>query len=114
MRRSWKLSKAAPRFSKSRLPAMAISVTSGRCIKGVLHMLNEQEIAGQNSLHIVKKHSIKCLVWDLDNTLWENVLLEDEQVTLRAGVVEVVKALDNRGILHSIASKNDYPTAMRK
>jgi FkbH-like protein len=61
-----------------------------------------------------KKHSIKCIVWDLDNTLWDNVLLEDEQVILRPGVVEVIKTLDSRGILHSIASKNDYSTTMRK
>ncbi|AKT41172.1 HAD-IIIC family phosphatase [Chondromyces crocatus] len=54
-----------------------------------------------------KQKSIKCLVWDLDNTLWDGVLLEDEQVTLRPGVVETIKALDARGILQSIASKND-------
>jgi FkbH-like protein len=60
------------------------------------------------------RKTIKCVVWDLDNTLWDGVLLEDEQVTLRAGVVHVLKALDQRGILHSIASKNDHDTAMKK
>jgi FkbH-like protein len=61
-----------------------------------------------------KTSSIKCVVWDLDNTVWDGVLLEDEQVTLRQDVVEVIKTLDSRGILHSIASKNDYDTAMDK
>ena len=62
----------------------------------------------------VKRQSIKCVVWDLDNTLWDGVLLEDDQVVLRPEVVEVIKTLDSRGILHSIASKNDHATAMRK
>lgn len=61
-----------------------------------------------------KRQSIKCVVWDLDNTLWDGVLLENEQVFLKQEVVDVIKTLDSRGILHSIASKNDYATAMKK
>lgn len=57
---------------------------------------------------------IKCVVWDLDNTLWEGVLLENESVTLREGAADAVKALDARGILQSIASKNDHESAMAK
>lgn len=59
-------------------------------------------------------HSIKCVVWDLDNTLWQGVLLEDEQVTLRREVLEVIQELDRRGILHSIASKNTPEVAMAR
>ncbi|MGN7610522.1 HAD-IIIC family phosphatase [Magnetococcales bacterium HHB-1] len=58
--------------------------------------------------------AIKCLVWDLDNTLWEGILLEDEQVTPIPEAVETLKTLDQRGILHSIASKNDADLAMNK
>lgn len=58
--------------------------------------------------------TIKCVIWDLDNTLWDGVLLEDNQVSLRDNVAELIKALDNRGILQSIASKNDYLKAMEK
>ncbi len=61
-----------------------------------------------------KQQSIKCVVWDLDNTLWDGILLEDPNVTLRQDVVAVIKELDSRGILHSIASRNDYATAMAK
>lgn len=61
-----------------------------------------------------KKKSIKCLVWDLDNTLWKGVLLEDGQVSLRDHVVEIIKALDSRGILQSVASKNDAEAALSK
>lgn len=55
---------------------------------------------------------IKCLVWDLDNTLWQGTLLEDDSVFLKDQVVRIVEALDGRGILQSIASKNNYERAM--
>lgn len=57
---------------------------------------------------------VKCLVWDLDNTLWDGVLLEDDEVALRDGVTEVIETLDARGILQSIASRNDHDLAMAK
>jgi FkbH-like protein len=57
---------------------------------------------------------VKCVVWDLDNTLWDGVLLEDPDVHVRPGVVAVLRELDERGILHSIASKNDHATAMSR
>lgn len=61
-----------------------------------------------------ERKAIKCVVWDLDNTLWDGVLLEDEQVCLRNSIVEIIKTLDNRGILQSLASKNEYTKAMTK
>ncbi|HZF07162.1 MAG TPA: HAD-IIIC family phosphatase [Thermoanaerobaculia bacterium] len=61
-----------------------------------------------------KPGSVKCLIWDLDNTVWDGILLEDEEVRLRPGVAQVLAGLDARGILHSIASRNDYDLAMAK
>ena len=57
---------------------------------------------------------IKCLVWDLDDTLWDGVLLEGDQVELRDGVRDIMRTLDRRGILHSVASRTDPEAAMRK
>src|SRR5687768_1383257 len=54
---------------------------------------------------------IKCLVWDLDNTLWTGVLMEDDDVRVRPEVVDTIAALDSRGILQSIASRNDPEVA---
>ncbi|MBH8554257.1 HAD-IIIC family phosphatase [Nostocaceae cyanobacterium CENA357] len=62
----------------------------------------------------VEKQIIKCVVWDLDNTLWHGVLLEDKQVDLRGNIIDIIHTLDSRGILQSIASKNDYDIAMNK
>jgi FkbH-like protein len=61
-----------------------------------------------------KRGRIKCIVWDLDNTLWDGVLLEDEAVTVRPQVVEHIRALDRMGVLHSVASKNDRDAALEK
>jgi FkbH-like protein len=63
---------------------------------------------------LAKKGKIKCVVWDLDNTLWDGVLLENGEVTVRPEVVAEIKRLDEIGILHSIASKNDHDAAMAR
>lgn len=58
---------------------------------------------------------VKCVVWDLDNTLWNGTLIETDDpaaLTLNPGIREVVEALDQRGIIQSVASKNDYEPAM--
>lgn len=57
---------------------------------------------------------IKCLVWDLDNTIWDGVLLEGDDVRLKEQVPSIIKTLDERGILQSIASRNEYDLAMGK
>ncbi|MCP2330593.1 HAD-IIIC family phosphatase [Actinoalloteichus caeruleus] len=57
---------------------------------------------------------VKCLVWDLDNTLWQGTLLEDDEVRLAQAVRTVISTLDERGILQSVASKNDHDHAWRR
>lgn len=57
---------------------------------------------------------VKCVVWDLDNTIWDGILLEDVSVRLKPRVRETLDILDRRGILHSIASRNDHDLAMAK
>ena len=57
---------------------------------------------------------IKCIVWDLDNTIWHGILLEDKNVRLKEGITDIFKTLDSRGILHSISSKNHYDLAFAK
>ena len=52
-----------------------------------------------------QERKVKCVVWDLDHTLWQGVLLEDKSVKLHEGIKEILEELDNRGILQSIASK---------
>jgi FkbH-like protein len=60
---------------------------------------------------VAARPAAKCVVFDLDNTLWDGILLEGP-VALRPGVAETIRALDERGILVSIASKNAQADAM--
>jgi hypothetical protein len=52
-----------------------------------------------------KKKSIKLVVWDLDNTLWNGTLLEGDSVQLRAGIRELLTLFDQRGILQAAWNK---------
>lgn len=56
--------------------------------------------------------TVKCVVWDLDNTIWEGTLLEGGGRQLRDGVAETIRTLDRRGVLQSVASKNDHASAI--
>lgn len=61
-----------------------------------------------------KPKKIKCVVWDLDNTLWSGTLIEDGEakLVLNEEAVKLIKNLDERGILNSIASKNNAEEAL--
>ncbi|MCE5167970.1 HAD-IIIC family phosphatase [Paenibacillus profundus] len=61
-----------------------------------------------------KAKEIKCIVWDLDHTMWDGILLESGEVMLKPHMRDILAELDSRGILHSIASRNDAEHAMDK
>ena len=56
---------------------------------------------------------VKCVAWDLDNTVWKGILVEDgvEKLILNETAVKTIKELDKRGIVHTIVSKNDHAPA---
>jgi len=58
--------------------------------------------------------TVKCVVWDIDNTLLSGVYLESEQAGPEPDpvIAGVLAELGGRGILHAIASKNP-PAAAR-
>jgi methoxymalonate biosynthesis protein len=58
--------------------------------------------------------TVKCLIWDLDQTLWRGVLLEDDDVSVPDAVRATVVELDARGILQSVASRNDFDHAWER
>ncbi len=57
---------------------------------------------------------IKCIVWDLDNTIWHGTLVEDgmEKLRLKEGIKDILEQVEQKGIVNSIASKNNHDTAM--
>ncbi|MFC3745655.1 HAD-IIIC family phosphatase [Paenibacillus sp. GCM10012306] len=58
------------------------------------------------------KKTLKLVVWDLDDTLWDGIISQDTNVTLNKQIPEIIRTLDSRGILQSVSSKNDYEPAM--
>lgn len=58
--------------------------------------------------------TVKCVVWDLDDTLWEGMLAEGGGKALRPGTREILEELDRRGVLNSIASKNEPGRALAR
>ncbi|RNG18240.1 HAD-IIIC family phosphatase [Streptomyces botrytidirepellens] len=55
--------------------------------------------------------TIKCLVWDLDGTLWQGTLLEGDAPQPDAAALTTLHTLDERGILHAVASRSDHALA---
>jgi len=119
----------APGFIRERIPVAAISrrldlsrpfgveIVPNDCDDtvlyfGLLDFVKEHHAPASNAAPKGKKW--KCIVWDLDNTLWQGVLVEDgpEGIRLRQDVVDIIKEADRRGILHSIASKNNHEDAI--
>ena len=62
-----------------------------------------------NELNILPK----LIIWDLDNTLWNGVLVEEkiEDLHIRKDVLWTIKYLDSIGVVNSICSKNDFNNA---
>ena len=82
---------------------------------GLMDFVRAPRVAeGAPAAKAEKAAAIKCVVWDLDNTLWDGVLIEDgpKKLKVRQGVVDLIRLTDQKGILHSIASKNNHDDAM--
>ncbi|HYW17202.1 MAG TPA: HAD-IIIC family phosphatase [Allosphingosinicella sp.] len=56
--------------------------------------------------------AIKLIVWDLDNTLWDGILMEGDSCVVFPDVADFIRDSDRKGILHSIASRNDPAAAL--
>lgn len=58
---------------------------------------------------------VKCVVWDLDNTLWKGIILEDgiDGVKPNVEAIALIRDLDKRGIIQSVASKNEHAYAWK-
>ena len=120
-----KLIELLPGFQRIRIPFAEISdVVDLACPFSVEMIPNESAHEATlyfgmmdfvQETHAAARGNIKCVVWDLDNTVWDGVLTEDgqEKLRLKDEVVDVIAQLDRRGILNSIASKNSPDEALR-
>lgn len=56
---------------------------------------------------------VKCVAWDLDNTLWNGTLVNSipNQLSLKDEVRYLIEHFDERGIIQTIVSKNTFEDA---
>ena len=54
---------------------------------------------------------IKLVIWDLDETLWQGTLAEGDTPVLFARRAEIIRLLNQRGVVNAICSKNDLADA---
>ncbi|MCL2461533.1 MAG: HAD-IIIC family phosphatase [Defluviitaleaceae bacterium] len=58
---------------------------------------------------------LKCIIWDLDDTLWDGALKRDAgEARIRPRALRVLEAADAKGVIQSVASRNDRETALAK
>ncbi len=55
--------------------------------------------------------TVKLIIWDLDKTLWNGTLSDNETVQINHCFVRFINDSLDRGIVHSICSKNDFDIA---
>ena len=103
----------------SRLPfSIALTPLSGDgthlvflCLELIQYATNAGGGKSHEGISRTGRQPAKCVVFDLDNTLWHGILVEGD-VKLRRGVADLFRGLDERGILISVASKNSEEDAM--
>ncbi len=116
----------APGHNLHRIPVSAMNVDFGRRdgrilvypendaeVRVIFTWLDFVRMAAPLRKVATPAPKVKCVVWDLDDTMWDGILIEDgpDSVRPRAEALNLVRQLDERGILQSIASKNDHDLA---
>lgn len=72
----------------------------------------------KDDIYIDSKPSdkIKCIAWDLDNTLWDGVIgdIGKKNVKIKNDSINLIHKLDEMGIIQTIVSKNTFSIAWSK
>ena len=77
------------------------------------HVLLTFELLELIPTDITLGKKIKCVIWDLDNTLWNGILIEDRDVKVNDEFVRLIKHFTDCGVVNSIVSKNNETTRWR-
>ncbi len=95
-------------------PNFLVKVYPENDLEAELDILWCDFVQGKSLIREQPAPTVKCVVWDLDNTLWDGTLIETEDpetLALKPHVLDTVRALDERGVIQSIASKNEFDAA---
>ncbi|MET7773800.1 hypothetical protein [Nocardia sp. NPDC005366] len=58
--------------------------------------------------------ALRCLVWELDNTLWDGVVCDATSAAPKPEAMRALRVLSDRGIWHAVASRSDRTATMDK
>ncbi len=58
--------------------------------------------------------AVKCLVWEVDNTLWDGVVCDSTSGPLRPDALRALRALARRGVVHAVASRGEWAWTTEK
>jgi FkbH-like protein len=88
------------------------TMSDARQLPSVVERLDGASVGGAE-VGAAPAAKVKCVAWDLDNTLWDGVLIEDtaQGCQVRDEAVALVHKLDERGILQTVVSKNNHDEA---
>lgn len=95
-------------------PGFLVKVYPENNLEAEVEILWCDFVKGKKIVSETPADKVKCVVWDLDNTVWDGILIETEntaELKLRENVLDTIKALDERGIIQSVASKNEFAPA---
>lgn len=67
----------------------------------------------QQALVETSAQKVKRVAWDLDNTIWDSVLIESEkkELSIKKDARELIHELDRKGIIQTVVSKNSHDEA---
>lgn len=102
---------AIPRFDSSE--TIFLSLYPEDIMKPCNIEFETLELVEKVNMTVDEKPKVKLVIWDLDNTIWDGVLIESN-VKCRESIIELIKTFDEKGIVNSICSKNDYSQAIAK
>ncbi|MBS1055093.1 hypothetical protein [Gluconobacter kondonii] len=66
-----------------------------------------------NSTEKEESENVRLVIWDLDETFWNGTLSEGNIDIIQSNI-NIVRELNNRGIINSICSKNDFNEVKEK
>ncbi len=55
--------------------------------------------------------NVKAIIWDLDDTLWQGSLAENDALSPDQTLIDLIPELDRSGIIQAVSSKNDAARA---
>jgi FkbH-like protein len=75
-----------------------------------LDFVKYKPVQGKSTVVAKPADKIKCIAWDLDNTMWQGVFIEStpDKLVINQDAITLIKQLDEKGVLQTITSKNTH------